>query len=293
MNKETASAATAATPPTWADGPMSPYDIESTSADPETGRIVTATVMTIIGSTPRIRHWLVDPGIDIPEEATAVHGITTEHARAHGVPAAEAIPQIRDALVGELYAGHPLVIYNAPFDLTMLDRECRRHGVEPLGAARVPLRVIDPLVIDRAVDKYRRGSRKLVDVARHYGITLTADDAHTSTGDCLATGRVAWCLAKRTPAGRMDIDQLQTYQREAHSRWAANFEDYLRKQKTAEANLAYWDTNGHHDDCHALIEPRTCTCGPAEDGSGVVAAQAIHIPRHWPIVPFELAGAVA
>lgn len=227
---------------TWADSPMSPFDVESTGTDVETDRIVTATVMTIVGSTPRVRSWLIDPGIDIPAEATAVHGITTEHARAHGTPAPEAIAQIRQALVDELYAGRPLVIFNAPFDTTMLDRECRRYGIEPLGAARVPMRIIDPLVIDREVDKYRKGSRKLVDVAAHYGITLSEEDAHTSAGDCLATGRVAWCLGKRTPAGRMDIDQLQTYQREAHSRWAANFEAFKRKQGENVSIPRFWPT---------------------------------------------------
>jgi DNA polymerase-3 subunit epsilon len=235
---------------TWADGTMSPFDIESTAPDPEVARIVTATVMTIVGSTPRVRSWLTDvDGEEIPAEATAVHGITTEHARAHGVPLARAVAEIREALAAALYDGSPLVIYNAPYDLTLLDRECRRFGIEPLGALRVPMRVIDPLVIDRAVS-FRKGSRKLGDVARHYGITLSEKEAHTSDGDCLATARVAWCLAKRTPAGRMDIDELQVFQREAHARWAENFESYLRRQ-----------------------------------GKDTV------IPRHWPIVPFELVGA--
>ncbi len=240
MGKETPSAPPGATQTTWADGPMSPFDEESTGTDVENDRIVTATVMTIIGSTPRVRSWLINPGIDIPAEATAVHGITTEHARAHGTPAPEAIAQIRQALVDELYAGRPLVIYNSPFDLTMLDRECRRYGIEPLGAARVPMRVIDPLVLDRATDPYRKGSRKLVDVARHHGVTLSEKDAHTSDGDCLATARVAWCLGKRTPAGRMDIDQLQVWQREAHSRWAANFEAFKRKQGEQISIPRFW-----------------------------------------------------
>ena len=278
----------------WGDGPFCAFDLETTSVDPETTRIVTASVVTIVGATPRVRSWLTDvDGEEIPAEATAVHGITTERARAHGTPAARAVKEIRDALASAMYDGIPLVIFNAPFDLTGLDRECRRHDIEPLGAARVPLRVIDPLVLDRAVDKYRKGSRKLVDIARHYGITLTEDEAHTSDGDCLATARVAWCLAKRTPVGRMDIDQLQMFQREAHARWADGFEDYLRKLKAAEANLAYWDAAGHVDACLSLTGSQSCTCGPAEDGSGVAAAQAVHIPRHWPIVPFELVGAEA
>ena len=83
----------------------------------------------IVGRTPRVRSWLIDPGVEIPAEATAVHGITTEHARAHGTPAPDAIAQIRQALVDELYAGHPLVIFNAPFDTTMVDRECRRSYI--------------------------------------------------------------------------------------------------------------------------------------------------------------------
>jgi DNA polymerase-3 subunit epsilon len=241
-SKETPSAPPSATQTTWADGPMSPFDVESTGTDVENDRIVTATVMTIIGSTPRVRSWLINPGIDIPAEATAVHGITTEHARAHGTPAPEAIAQIRQALADELYAGRPLVIYNSPFDTTMFDRECRRYGIEPLGALRVPFRVIDPLVLDRAVDPYRRGSRKLVDVARHYGVTLSEKDAHTSDGDCLATARVAWCIAKRTPAGRMDLDQLQVFQREAHARWAENFESYLRRQGKDDVIPRHWPT---------------------------------------------------
>jgi DNA polymerase III subunit epsilon len=229
-----------APPVTWADGPMTAFDIESTGVDTETARIVTASVVTIAGSTPRVRSWLTDvDGEEIPAEATAVHHITTEHARAHGGPAAKVVKEIRDALVQALYEGMPLVIYNAPYDLTLLDRECRRHDIEPLGAARVPLRVIDPLVIDRATS-YRKGSRKLVDVARHHRVTLTADDAHTSAGDCLAAARVAWCLAKRTPAGQMGIDQLQAYQREAHSRWAENFEAFKRSKGEDVSIPRFW-----------------------------------------------------
>ena len=227
----------------WADETLCAFDLETTGTDTEAARIVTASVVTIAGSSHRVRSWLTDAGgVEIPPEATAVHSITTEHARAHGERSPLVIAEIRTALCDALYAGHPLVVFNAPFDLTLLDRECRRYDIDPLGAARVPLRVIDPLVLDRAVDPYRKGSRKLVDVARHYGITLTEDDAHTSAGDCLATARVAWCLAKRTPAGRRTLDDLQVFQREAHSRWAANFETYLRKQGKPDVISRHWPT---------------------------------------------------
>jgi DNA polymerase-3 subunit epsilon len=178
---------------TWADGPMAVFDVESTGTDVENDRIVTASVVTIEGATPRVRSWLANPGVDIPEGATAVHGITTEHAQAHGEDPRRVVVEIAHALIDAWSLGLPVVIYNAPFDLTMVDRELRRYGYDGLTVGGL---VVDPLVLDKACDRYRRGSRKLVDTARHYGITLTAEDAHTSAGDCLAAARVAWKIAR-------------------------------------------------------------------------------------------------
>lgn len=218
----------------WADKPFASFDIESTGVDTDTARIVTASLVTIAGGTPQVREWLVDPGVEIPAAATEVHGITTEHAREHGAPAAVAVAEIRQALVDALYAGHPLVIYNAPYDLTLMAAECDRHGVDPLGAARVPLRVVDPLVLDRAMDPYRRGAgtRRLTYVCRNvYGVPLSDEDAHGSTADALAAARVAWKIAKRYPqVGTADIDALQVMQRDWHRAWADNFGEFLTRQ---------------------------------------------------------------
>jgi DNA polymerase-3 subunit epsilon len=68
----------------------------------------------------------------IPAEATAIHGITTDEVRAHGRPAAEAIGEIVEALARALAAGIAVVAYNASFDFTVLDRECRRYGLQTL-----------------------------------------------------------------------------------------------------------------------------------------------------------------
>jgi DNA polymerase III subunit epsilon len=213
--------------PTWAVGPLVAFDLETTGVDVETDRIVTASVVAIDGSTPRVRTWLADPGIEIPEGASAVHGITTEHARANGSPAQQVVIEVAHALCDAWSLGTPVVIYNASFDLTLLDRELRRYGYDGLPSIGP---VIDPLVLDRLADPYRKGSRKLVDVARHYGVTLTAEDAHTSTGDCLAAARVAWHIAHRGPVGLLSLDDLQEQQRRGHAAWAANFQDYLRRQ---------------------------------------------------------------
>lgn len=177
---------------TWWDGRMAAFDVESTGVDVETDRIVTAAVVLVGGGiAPEPMSLLIDPGVEIPEQATAIHGITTERARADGLPARDALTGLRAVLEVVVDAGHPLVAMNARFDLTLLDRELRRHGLEPLPFVRV----IDPFVIDKHLDRFRRGSRKLDALCAHYGARL--DDAHEAGADALAAARLAWCIGKR------------------------------------------------------------------------------------------------
>lgn len=128
--------------------------------------------------------------------------------------------------------GWPVVIYNAPYDLTVLDRECRRHGLATVADRceddNVELRVVDPLVIDKAADRDRKGSRTLPAVCAHHGIPFRETDAHTSHGDALAAARLAWVLAHRYPSQLGDLDDLQTMQAKWCAGHAASFEDYLR-----------------------------------------------------------------
>lgn len=221
----------------WTDGSMTAWDTETTGTDPETARIVTtATVAIRPGETPVTSEWLVDPGVEIPAEATAVHGVTTEHAQAHGAKAEAAVAALVAHLLTEAVQGVPLVVYNAKYDFTVLDRECRRYGLETLSeecqAHGVDLHVIDPLVIDRAVDTYRKGRRTLAATAAHYGIELTDAEAHTASGDCLAAARVAWKVGRAYPeVGTLGMEQLMRFQAEAHAEWAAGFERYLRSKK--------------------------------------------------------------
>lgn len=172
------------------------FDLETTGVDVHRDRIVTAHVglLDSRGHALGARSWLADPGVEIPDGAAAVHGITTLRARAEGRPAAEVVAEIRDTLA-ELFAREvPVVAYNASFDFSLLRAECERHGIAPLD----PRPVIDPLVIDKSVDRYRRGKRTLDLVAAHYGVTL--EGAHEASADAEAAGRVALALAARFPS---------------------------------------------------------------------------------------------
>lgn len=212
----------------WAAGPLCAFDLETTSPDPATARIVTATVLRIDGNHVDEFAWIADPGVDIPAEASAVHGITSEWAREHGQPAVDVVIGVRIALAKAWAEDVPLVIFNAAYDLTVMAAEVQRYRLRPEFTVDGP--VIDPYVIDKAVDPYRRGSRRLGDQCLHYGIQL--DNAHTSSDDALAAARLAWKIARRYPeVGDLDLATLHTRQADWHARQAASLQEYLRRQK--------------------------------------------------------------
>jgi DNA polymerase-3 subunit epsilon len=204
------------------------FDLETTGIDVETARIVSAHVGLIDMTGASIAHgeWIADPGVPIPEQAAAVHGITTERAQAEGRPAGEVVAEVIAAVEAVFARGIPLVIYNAPYDLTVLDREAKRHGL----ASPVIGNIVDPLVIDKAVDTYRKGKRTLEAASELYGVALT--DAHDAGADAIAAGRVAQAIAGKFP------DQLGISAEELHrlqvgwcSDQATSFQEYMRRAK--------------------------------------------------------------
>jgi DNA polymerase III subunit epsilon len=203
------------------------FDLETTGIDVETSRIVSAHVGVLNSSGELVEewNWLADPGIEIPEQASAVHGITTERARADGRPAAEVITEIIEVLTALFARGLAVTIYNAPYDLSLLHYEALRYDLEPLTE---PAPIIDPLVLDRVVDKYRKGKRTLEAAAGVYGVSLI--DAHDASADAIAAGRVAQAMARLHP------DQLAIEAVLLHSQqvaWcaeqSADFQDYMRR----------------------------------------------------------------
>jgi DNA polymerase-3 subunit epsilon len=179
----------------WANT-LAVFDLETTGIDVDTCRIVTAHV-GVIGTAGEVlerREWIVDPGVEIPTAASLIHGVTTERARLEGRAAAVAVAEIVAALADAASRGLPIVAYNAAYDLTVLAREAERYGHAPLPG---PAPVIDPLVIDKAVDRYRRGKRTLTATAAHYGVSLP--NAHDAGADAVAAGRVAQAIARAYP----------------------------------------------------------------------------------------------
>ncbi|MFF8997092.1 exonuclease domain-containing protein [Streptomyces achromogenes] len=225
--------------PPWYLGRLCGFDLETTGVSPVRDRIVQACVLQCGGAQPvASATWMADPGVEIPEQAAAVHGITTERARAEGRPAGEVVEQVVAALTAAVAAGVPVVAMNAAYDLTMLDREARRHGVQPLADTVGPdLRVVDPFVLDKHVDPYRSGRRTLTDLCRHYQVPL--DGAHDAAADALAACRVAWRIAStHAEIGNATPDQLHVMQVGWAREQAESLAEYFRRTPGKEDRAA-------------------------------------------------------
>ena len=209
----------------WSDT-LAVFDTETTGLDTRYARIVTCYV-GIIGSAGEVQEshsWLANPGVEIPEQASAVHGVTTEMAREQGRPAHEVVAEIGDTIANYFAGGLPVVAYNASYDFSILHHEMVRYGMQPLVDPRP---IIDPLVIDRAVDTYRRGKRTLGMAAAHYLVAL--DDSHQADADAIAAGRVAQAIL-RTHADTItgDAQWLHDQQIVWSRAWAENYQKFRR-----------------------------------------------------------------
>lgn len=227
----------------WHRGRLAAFDIETTGTDPESDRIVTAAVSLVGGGAPEVHlSWLVDPGIEIPDGAAAVHGVSTERARAEGGDAGEAVREITRLLADQVLAGVPIVAFNARFDLTILDREARRHGlvalVDLLGGPEEML-VVDPHVLDKHFDRYRKGKRTLDAVCSNYRVPL--HQAHDANADALAAARLAFRLAAEIPElAALQLRELHASQVTWAAEQAASLEEYFRSRGREERVQRQW-----------------------------------------------------
>lgn len=212
----------------WTEGPWVGFDTETTGVDVTGDRVVQAAVVRRAGGLTDARTWLIDPGIEIPAGAAAVHGITTAYAREHGARPVDALEEIAAELAAAAGRGEPIVAFNASFDLCMLDADLRRHGLATL-TGRLGGEVqalIDPLVLDRELVRFRRGKRRLGDLLAAYAVPAP-EALHAADVDVVATlDLLAAMVAQHPVLGTMDLAALREWQVGAHHRWAEDFNQW-------------------------------------------------------------------
>lgn len=189
-------------------GEIHVYDTETTGVSTDNDRVLTCYMMrqSKEGEVLWEREWVIDPGVEVPKGASDVHGMTTEWISEHGRKDVQiAIEEICQQLARSAWAGIPLVAYNQRFDFSILDAERRRHTGYSLNDVLKSGTFYDPLVHDKARDKYRKGNRKLQTVCEHFGIEFNEEEAHEARYDVIKTAELAWHHLKKD---RLSIAEL-------------------------------------------------------------------------------------
>ncbi|MHC4715435.1 MAG: ATP-binding protein [Planctomycetota bacterium] len=211
----------------WSDGTFCLFDVETTGKDPEVDRIVQASfiVQNPDGSAGEGSYTaLVNPGMKISDEAVAIHGITNARAKREGVAPALVLEQLTRRFQRAGERGYPVVIFNVPFDWPLYVAECKRHN---LGGPMTRPMFVDPLLIDRKADRYRKGPRTLSAMVKHY---LGREfEAHDATKDALEMGLLLREMVRRHKVLQgPTLDELQELQRAWWRSWQDQFNEYQR-----------------------------------------------------------------
>jgi DNA polymerase III epsilon subunit-like protein len=176
----------------WWQLPVCVIDTETTGVG-EDDRIVEIACVRFEDGFPVAKFsTLVYPGRNIPDEATAVHGIKDEDV--------VDLPRFGHVAgkVFDICKGAVPCAFNSPFDRSMLHREIVGTDFHALNVTAPAFDLdqswIDPLCIVRSVDKYEK-SKKLVDACARRGIVL--EGAHRALADSLACGALLWTFKPR------------------------------------------------------------------------------------------------
>lgn len=209
------------------DRPLAFIDLETTGLSPRTDRIVEIAVLRVSPKgdvTEKVRRF--DPGISIPPDATAVHGITDEDV-AGKPPFGARARSLAEQLEPCDLAGFNLRRY----DLPMLLAEFHRAGVSFDPRSR---RLVDAQTIF-----HREEPRDLAAAARFY-LDREHRDAHSALGDIRTTAAVLSAQLENYRHLPRDMDGLHGYCDEV-----APFETALEQWFSGEPGSYVFDRGKH------------------------------------------------
>lgn len=200
----------------WSDVDIALLDVETTGRDASVDRVVeVGIVVGRHGEVVARYNWLIHPGMPIPPEVTAIHGITDEMVK--DKPRFEAVA----SEIGQALRGCVPGAYNALFDRAFMQSEFARAKADTSGIPAMQREVewLDPLVWAREIQSDEK-SRALGDVAARLGISL--ENAHRANDDAEAALRVLFALGKdpRMPTayGALVQEQRRISQTQADQR---------------------------------------------------------------------------
>ena len=178
--------------------PLVVFDLEATGLNKRTDRIVAVALVRYesSGSVEQV-NYLINPGIPIPEETTAIHGITDAD-----VADAPTFSEMAEALATH-FANADLAGYNIlGYDIPLLTEEFAR--------ANRPFSVEGRRILDAQRIFFRNEPRDLSAALRYY-CGDSHDNSHDALGDVLATIRVLDGQFRKYPELPEAMDALNDY----------------------------------------------------------------------------------
>ena len=169
------------------------FDLETTGVDTAKDRIVEISMVKVMPDGEQIvKTRKLNPGIHIPAEATAIHGITDEDVR--DCPTFAQVAKSLEQFIRGCDFGR--------FDLPVLVEEFLRAGVDVDFKRR---RFVDVQNIF-----HKKEQRTLVAAYKFY-CDKDLEDAHSAEADTLATYEVLMAQLERYPDLENDIDKLAEF----------------------------------------------------------------------------------
>lgn len=180
------------------DRPLVVFDVEATGLNKRADRIVAIALVRYepLGTAESF-HYLLNPGLPIPEEATAIHGIADADVKD--------APTFADmaGILERHFAGADLAGYNVlGYDIQILAEEFAR--------ANRPFSLDGRRVLDAQRIFFRNEPRDLAAALRYY-CGENHDSHHDALGDVLATIRVLGGQFTRYPELPADLAGLNEY----------------------------------------------------------------------------------
>lgn len=223
------------------------FDTETTGVDTENDRILTCFMRAKDGDKVVFeQNWIIDPGVEVPDGAAEVHGMTTEWIREHGrKDVAEAIIEIGNQLETFAHRGYVVCGFNHSFDLATLHAELRRASPNLFGLSLDgTVRYLDPCIFSRCLDKYKKGGHQLITVAKRNGIEIEEDRLHAADYDVEVTEKLVPIMLNRAWKELLDlrkgltpdefVSKLQEWQADEKRKWAEGLIRYFAEQGKTE-----------------------------------------------------------
>ncbi|MEN8790429.1 MAG: 3'-5' exonuclease [Flavobacteriaceae bacterium] len=208
--------------------PICFFDLETTGTNVAKDRIVEISILKVFPDGKKLsKTWLVNPGMPIPAEATAIHGITDE--KVADKPAFESISKEVYQMVKDSDLGG----YNSDrFDIPLLAEEMLR--------AEVDFDMKNMVSVD-VQTIFHKMEKRTLEAAYKFYCDKELKEAHSAEADTLATYEVLLSQLDRYPELENDVKKLSEFSNRKNS---MDFAGFIGRDKEGVPIFTFGKHNG-------------------------------------------------